>query len=302
MSEPSVSYRPRRAARAGLVTLRGRRFGLMSWGPADAAPVLMLHGWLDCAAAWQLLVDELPDSWHCLALDWSGYGASEWRPDGYCYAHYFADLEALLAQIAPAGAQRVIAHSLGGTIASMYAGIRPGRLRWLANLEGFGLPDVPVTKVPGRIAQWLDAQATQEPHGSYPDLTELVGRIRQANPGLDAAAAGYLAQVWAEPAPRGGWRLRCDPRHRDPSPIRYQRAEIEACWAQAALPLLLLGGECSQFRAGPGAAEPPARWAALFPRAQVQVAGVGNAGHLLHYEQPHAVARLIAAFAAGVEQ
>lgn len=295
MSE-SASYVPRVAARHETIALRGRRFGLTRWGPPSDNPVLLLHGWLDRADAWQLFVDALPDDWSLAALDWAGYGASEWSSGGYWHPECLADLEAVLDLLAPTRPLRVIAHSLGGTIASIYPAVRPGRMRWLVNLEGFGMPYLAPQDAPARIAMWLDAVRAAAPHGSYPSLEQLVQRIRASNPDIGPVAARYLADVWSEPAAGGGWQLNADPRHREPTPIRYGRDDLEYCWSRADLPVLLLAGANSDYVPRVGGFDAFWRWAQLYPHCEAHV--VASAGHLLQYEQPATIAALVIAFAA----
>ena len=49
-------------------------------GRALQQPDVLLHGFLDCGATWQFLVDRLPASWTMVAPDWRGFGDSEWAP------------------------------------------------------------------------------------------------------------------------------------------------------------------------------------------------------------------------------
>src|SRR6187431_1591886 len=105
------------------VTVRGLSHRLTWWGERTANPVVLLHGWMDCAETWQFLVDALPPEWSCVAPDWRGFGGTEWPQDGYWFADYFADLEALLDIVCPEGQVRLVGHSMGGNVASMYAGL-----------------------------------------------------------------------------------------------------------------------------------------------------------------------------------
>src|SRR5580658_1456199 len=130
------SYRPRRIARSEQLETREGRIALTRWGPDAGIQHLLLHGWMDCAAGWQLLVDALPDEWSFVALDWSGHGASAWRPGRYWFADRLAELDAVLDMLAGQSPWRVIGHSLGGMVASLYAAIRPERFAWLVNIEG----------------------------------------------------------------------------------------------------------------------------------------------------------------------
>ena len=80
--------------------------------------MVLLHGWMDCSETWQFLVDCLPDHWSCVALDWRGFGGSERPQEGYWFPDYYADLEALLDIVSPGKPARVIAHSMGGNVAT----------------------------------------------------------------------------------------------------------------------------------------------------------------------------------------
>ncbi len=61
------------------IDIRGLRYNVRHWGPADAPPVFLLHGWMDASATFQFVVDALRQDWHLIAPDWRGYGkASGW--------------------------------------------------------------------------------------------------------------------------------------------------------------------------------------------------------------------------------
>src|SRR5580658_808948 len=113
------------------------------WGPPPSesvSPVVLLHGWLDCGETFQFLVDALERDWPLAALDWRGFGRSGWAGDGYWFPDYLADLDGLLALLSPSRPARLVGHSMGGNVASLYAGVRPERVRSVVNLEGFWLP------------------------------------------------------------------------------------------------------------------------------------------------------------------
>ncbi len=293
-------YQPRRPARQQLLLVRGARIAVTRWGP-DAAPIVLLHGAMDCGASYQLLADALPEDWPLAAVDWRGYGDSEWRADGYLYVHNLSDLDALLAQLSPAAPARLVGHSLGGTVAATYAGVRPERVAWLVNLEGFGLrPATPASAV-ARHAAWLaalrDAPSGHVPR-SYGTLDELAARIARRNPHLDPSRSRFLAAVWSRPARGGGCTLRADPLHRLRTPIRPTPGEFAACWRRIRCPTLLLHGEASELVRRMGAGGSVGRWRALVPASSV--AAIERAGHMLHIEQPQACARAIGEFVRGL--
>ncbi len=156
-----MSYEPGRVPWQEDVQVRGVRHRLTWWGERTSDPIVLLHGYLDCGATWQFLVDRLPASWTLVAPDWRGFGDSEWVSAGYWFPDYFADLDALLDMLTPQSRARVIGHSMGANVAKMYGGIRPQRLQWLANLEGLGLARTRPEEAPKRYAHWLDEVKTR---------------------------------------------------------------------------------------------------------------------------------------------
>jgi pimeloyl-ACP methyl ester carboxylesterase len=305
-----VAYEPQVPSRSESLPLRGLAHRLLRWGPPSDDPVLLLHGFLDCAETFQFLVDALPRDWSFVALDWRGFGGSAWNGAPYWFPDYLADLEALLdvlgAPAAPgagtgteraaARAPRVIGHSMGGNVASLYAGIRPGRLRWLVSLEGFGLPRTSPEQAPARYAEWLD-ELREPPRASrYESVAQLATVLRRRNARLPPAHAEFLAQAWSRPRPDGGIELRADPWHRLANPVLYRREEAEACWKRAALPLLLVSGSESEFHRRLGADGTEAYYRSVF--RQLELASIADAGHMMHHESPRAVAQAIAGWAA----
>jgi pimeloyl-ACP methyl ester carboxylesterase len=295
-----ADYRPQRLARQELLQVHGARIAVTRWGP-DAAPIVLLHGTMDCGASYQLLADALPADWPLAAVDWRGYGDSEPRADGYLYMHNLSDLDALLELLSPGTPARLVGHSLGGTVAATYAGVRPERVAWLVNLEGFGLrPALPET-VPARHAAWL--AALRQPRSAhevrtYPTLAELAARIARRNPHLRPARARFLASVWSRPAPDGGHELRADPLHRLLTPIRPSPEEFAACWRLISCPALLVYGRDSELLRRMGSGATVGRWRELVPAGTVTE--IAAAGHMLHVEQPEECARAIGAFVRGL--
>ena len=89
-------------------------------------------------------------------------------------------------------------------------------------------------------------------------------------------------------------RLLTDPAHRHVNPYLYRREEMEACWRRIEAPVLLVAGSESELalrlapEGGVESFRPIVR--------KLAIEEVAGAGHMLHHEQPRAVARLIEAF------
>jgi pimeloyl-ACP methyl ester carboxylesterase len=290
-----MSYEPGRVPWQEDVQVRGVRHRLTWWGERTSDPIVLLHGYLDCGATWQFLVDWLPASWTLVAPDWRGFGDSEWVPGGYWFPDYFADLDALLDTLTPQSRARVIGHSMGANVAKMYGGIRPQRLKWLANLEGLGLARTRPEDAPKRYAHWLDEVKDPFKEGRYESLEQLTSILRLRNPRLTAERAEFVAQAWSRPARDSSEvTLRFDPRHRLVNPILYRREEAEACWARLDIPMLLVMGELSDHRSRHTAYVTDEQLNTLFRKWRMVT--VPGTGHMMHHEDPEAVARHIVAF------
>jgi pimeloyl-ACP methyl ester carboxylesterase len=273
--------------------LRGLRHRLTWWGEPSNAPVVLLHGWGDSSATWQFLVDCLPADWSCVGLDWRGFGGTEWPQQGYWFPDYLADLEALLDAVCPGVPARVIAHSMGGNIATMYGGMRPARIEWLVNLEGIGLRQTQPSQAPDRYIEWLDQIRTPLRERRYPNLDVLVDFLVARNPNMPRHRAEFLARSWstADDDGNGMLKLAFDPRHRNVNPVLYQRPEAEACWKRFTAPLLLVLGERSEIRARVAPEHATVEyWRSMF--RDIRVESLADAGHMMHIENPEAIARL----------
>jgi pimeloyl-ACP methyl ester carboxylesterase len=277
VSAPDVEY----------IEIRGLRQRLLRWGPPSESPIILLHGFLDAAATFQFLVDELPNDWSFVGLDWRGFGESAKQESSYWFPDYFADLDALLDQLSPEAPARLVGHSMGGNVALMYAGIRPQRVRAVASLEGFGLPRAATAQAAERYARWLD-ELRKPPHRSqYPSLEAFARTLRIRNPRLTAQRALFIAAAWTLPA-GDGFELAADPWHRLVNPVPYRRDEAEAVWRRVEAPVLMALGEFSDYLPRLGADGTDEYFADIFRRLTLRK--LQGVGHMMHHEDPAQVA------------
>jgi pimeloyl-ACP methyl ester carboxylesterase len=258
----------------------------------------MLHGWMDVSASFQFVVDRLPDDWTILAPDWRGFGLSDRSgADCYWFPDYLADLECLLDQLLP-GQQPVelVGHSMGGNVATLYAGVRPQRIRRLVNLEGLGMPGSEPSQAPGRYRRWLDELGAGLPVRDYASLEELAERLMRNNPRLRPEQAAFLAGHWAEPGGAGRFSLLGDPAHRIVNPVLYRVDETLAVWG--AIEAEVLWVMAASQEGWQRFALEPAYEHRLSVIRNLQRRSVADAGHMLHHDQPEAVAGLIREFLA----
>ncbi len=278
--------------------IRGLRYHVRRWPSPGAPKMVLLHGWMDVSASFQFLVDALEKEWDLYAPDWRGYGLTEWgRADCYWFPDYIADLDRLLEHVSPERPVNLVGHSLGGNVAALYAGVCPARVARFANLEGFGMAPTRPEQAPKRYARWLEELREPPAFRAYAGFGELAARLRNGNPRLSEEKADFLARHWGEEVSGRGVVLRSDPAHKIVNPVLYRYEEIRACWREVRAPVLWVDAAESEtlkrLKLSPD--DLAERRAAFRDLKQVTVA---DAGHMLHHDQPAAVARLLEGFLA----
>ena len=278
--------------------IRGMRYHVRHWPGDGARRLVLLHGWMDVSASFQFLVDELNNIWDVYAPDWRGYGLTDWgHADCYWFPDYLGDLDALLERIEPAQPVNLLGHSLGGNVAALYAGVRPARVARLVNLEGFGMSATRPEQAPERYARWLDQ--LRDPPGlrPYAGFAALADRLQQANSRLTRERAEFLAEHWGRRSDDGSVVLRGDPAHKIVNPILYRYEEARAIWQRVSAPVLWIdASESDTLRRMKIDAQSYAERRAAFRHLRYET--LPNAGHMLHHDQPQALARLIESFLA----
>lgn len=296
-------------ATSRFIDLRGMRHRVLTWGDAGAPALVMLHGWMDVGASFQFLVDALTRSWQVVAPDLRGFGQSEWQPQGYWFWDYVADLDALLDIVSPREPARLVGHSLGGNVVMHYAGSRPDRVRAVVSLDGFGIPFETADVAPRKMTKWLEALHDPPSFRPYASFGEVADRLQKTNPRLARDKAEFLARYWAQAVDGGGVALSSDPRHKLPFPTVYRMEEIFAVWEAIRAPVLWVAAAQSDIprwldahpegEMGADGLEGVRRRLAHVPGATLTI--VEDAGHMLHHDQPQAVARIIEPFLRAAE-
>lgn len=314
---PAALYTERRHFTSTSVTIRHLPYHVRQWGTRQPGvlPLVMVHGWMDVGASFQFVVDAMQTDRWIIAPDWRGFGLTPSLPpmrgrvsgvtealeaDCFWFPDYLADLDALLDDLCPDEVIDLVGHSMGGNVAMLYGGVRPQRVRRLVNLEGFGLPATVPAQAPGRYAQWLDElkalRQGDKALKTYASLEAVAQRLMKTNPRLGTNKAHWLAQHWAVRAADGQWRILGEAGHKLVNPMLYRVEEVMAVYHRIQAPVLAVEATHNQM----------AQWwqqrytldeyhQRMKEVPHVQVAEVDDAGHMLHHDQPQAVARLIEA-------
>ena len=211
------------------IPLGERTLAARAWGDASNPPMLALHGWLDNAGSFDRLAPLLAETHYVVALDLKGHGRSSHLANGwYHYVDYFDDLRALLDHF---GWERVtwLGHSLGGTLASLFAALYPERVETLLLIEALG----PLTATPeqslDQLRRGIDERAAfakRRPLRVFPDLESAIA-VRMAASGLSRDAAEPIVERGVAQVD-GGFVWSSDPKLTLASPQRYTEAQILA--------------------------------------------------------------------------
>ena len=275
-----------------LIDPAGRALAALRFGTRGGPRVLALHGWLDNAASFAALADELPEC-DVVALDFPGHGHSGHRPPRSWY-HYIDYVDDALAALDELGWQQcaVLGHSLGGAVASVLAAARPARVSKLMLIEALG----PLGWRPGTAVEALrkgfDERATAPAKQLrvFADPSDAVAARMRANHLSEAAARRLVARSLARVD--GGYAWRSDPRLTVATPARIHEDQIREWLAAIACPTLLIAADPPQPYFDASLRE--ARMACVPDLRAVVLPG----NHHLHLEDPVPVAREIRAFLA----
>lgn len=287
-------YAPRRVSRTRHLDVRGLAILLREW-EGNEPPVLMLHGFLDASSTFQFLVDAMAQNRKVIAPDWRGHGGSGWAPQGYWLHDYLADLDTIVEAISPDQPIDIVGHSLGGNLVTIYAGIRPQRVRRLVSIDGFAMRDTSAQEAPARIGKWLDSLKEMPKERVYANVAEMADRLMAANRRLPRDKALFLAQSLARPV-NGHVAFAFDPKHRRPFPTLHRLDEWAACWEKVEAPALWIAAG-DRFEKAPREGHGNFDWRLKHLRHGHGIE-MPDTGHNIHHDAPQALAGLIEDFLA----
>jgi pimeloyl-ACP methyl ester carboxylesterase len=269
---------------------RGLGINVVEWGAGETTLVLC-HGFVDHARSWDWVAELLVDAgYRVLAIDFRGHGHSDWASNGgyYFFQHYVLDLDRVIDALVP-GRLCLVGHSMGGMVTSYYTGTFPDRVSAWVNIEGFGPPDNEPSLAPIRMRDWIAGvkQVESRPHRVMADVAEAAARIKHRNPRFSEAMALHQAEHGTRPVD-GGVSFTFDPLHMTWGPQPFYLTQARAFWQRVSCPTLLVSGS-----------ESPLGGPHFVDRVCVEQAErvvISEAGHMVHLEQPKALAEAILAF------
>jgi acyl transferase domain-containing protein/acyl-CoA synthetase (AMP-forming)/AMP-acid ligase II/pimeloyl-ACP methyl ester carboxylesterase len=273
-----------------LITIRGLKICLCTWGPEEGPLVLCLHGILEQGAAWSEVAIRLAQKgYRVIAPDLRGHGRSDRVGKGGSYnlIDFLGDIDAIV-EILAGKAFILVGHSLGSVLGAIFATIRPQTIKNIVLVETI-LPtaednDDPTTT----LANQLNSLASPPEHPVFPDIKTAAERLRKATPAISPALAMLLAERITEPW-EGGVRWRWEPLLRTRTGISLNgigRSHYLKLLQKIKVPITLVYGDKSNFNR----IEDLNKQQEAMPNA---VKVVVSGGHNLPLEAPSALAKII---------
>lgn len=273
---------------SGLVLVNGIRLYVHRFQPASrrasGLTVLLLHGFLDSGATWDLVAEPLARAGHdVLAPDLRGFGESDSIAKGgyYHFPDYVADIAALVEELSPKRLA-LVGHSMGSTIAALYAGALPHRVEHLALLEGLGPPGNEPAAAVDRMRTWLDdLRMTDRAPRQLSSFEEALDRLARRHPSVPRDVLESRARLLTRMhSGRLSWAY--DPLHRTTSPTPFHLDAFKCFLRCITAPTLYVSGGVSGLRL----ADEGERLGCIRKATHVELPG---AGHMMHWTAPEAL-------------
>ncbi len=274
------------------VDCRGLKIHVIDRGPSSGRTVLLHHGFLDHARSWDPVAEALASEHRVLAVDARGHGDSEWVGRGgyYYFPDYVSDLYDIVESLGAPNPLVLVGHSMGGMVSSLFAGAFPDRVAALVSVEGAGPPGLAPSSAPALMEEWIRGvrRTKRKTPFRMKSWEDAAARLRAYNARLSRDFSLHLARHGTRRERDGGYVWKFDPIHRTRTPLPFYLEQARAFWSRIPCPALRVHGS-----------ESPFHWDDAENRESIPgavTAVVPGAGHMVHHDQPDALARVIREF------
>ncbi len=268
----NVSMKEIELSLADGMVLRGQHWTNTNGGAnVNATKILALHGWLDNCRSFHLmapkLLEKLQNPIELVAMDLPGHGRSSHKPLGGPPivltegTYYIAEMLDKLGWVDDSNDENnnkisLIGHSMGGSLATTYAGVFPEHVSNVVSIDIYGPEPAFVKKTASQIRSHI-TQRRAIPRGKplYPSLERAAERRQKAatmsrggNQYISLEAATELVTRAMEPVYDGnddkkGYEFKHDARLMWPSIQYLTQEQILAILGQVKCPVCLLAAE-----------------------------------------------------------
>lgn len=274
----------------------------LAWSD-EGVPLVLLHGFGNDAHIWEDFAPLVAPYYRTLALDLRGHGDSG-RDEArrYDYEFHVRDLERAFDALG-VGRLVLVGHSLGGRIATLFAGSHPERLAGLVLVDSG-----PELDARGTTRIRLDMERTGGAGAAAPIASEAdyARLLSVAYPAARPEALARMAHHGLRPLPGGGFERKTDPafhtaaRRMTPAEAaERERAMTAALWdalGRVTCPALVVRGAASDVLS----ADVADRMAdEVLPAGRLAV--VPRASHSVMTDNPEGFAEAVLGFVLGEE-
>lgn len=283
------------------LVINGLKHCIHLWGDPKAPMLFLVHGFLGTGEGFEFLCRHLSQNFFCIAPDLRGFGKTEYssNPLGYFFYEYLADLHILLHHYSPQAPVRVLGHSMGGNIVSLYAGTYPNRVGYFVNVEGFGIRDAPPSEGPERLRKWIDATQSEASFSLTPSLEKFKERLLARYPRIESSILEFMAHNLVNQVGDNQVRLKADPKHKWPNPYIYRLENIYPFLEKITAKVLLVYSKDSiikeWFGNKTGAEQMLMERLSHYPKDSKHMV-FSECGHMIHLEKPKELAEEVGLF------
>jgi pimeloyl-ACP methyl ester carboxylesterase len=274
---------------------------VLEWSE-EGVPLVLLHGFGTEAHIYDDFAPHVAPYYRTLALDLRGHGDSGHDPERrYDYEHHVRDLECVTGALG-IGRFVLVGHSLGGRIATLFAGTHPERMAGLVLVDS-----APELDTRGTLRIRLDLEKSAGPDGGAAPIgsvAEYERMLSLAYPAARPSALARMARHGLRQREGGGFERKTDAAFHEGSRrmAAAEAAEREArmtrtLWdalARVPCPTLIVRGAASDILS----ADVADRMADEV-LAQGRLALVPRAGHSVMTDNPEGFAEAVCAFVLG---
>ena len=265
---------------------------ICQWGDDDNPTILTLHGYLDCGESFFMFAERLVAAgFRVIAPDLRGHGKTGATPPGsyYHFYNYVRDVEQLVITL-DLNDFHLIAHSMGGTIATLFASVSDVTIRSLTLVEGLGPEDAIDQSPVERLKTWLTTTQKALARQDVPMTRDsAIKRLQTQHAHIPADVLHRLLPILAQSIEIDSeerWHWRFDPLHRSRAPTRFSSADYIRHASMVKIPTLIVSGQN-----GFHPQDEKDRLQAFINAKQVSL---GQVGHMMHWQCPEGLGRHVA--------
>ena len=226
------------------VPLSSGELAIQQWGDNTKPPLLCLHGWLDNGASFHRLAPLLADDYHLLVVDLPGHGLSQSLADG---AHYYIwqNIETLYELLSVLGLESVhlLGHSMGGVVASLFAGTFADKVSSLVLLDSLGPMTSESKQTPQQLAKAIiDSQRISSPLRIFTEIDDALRARKKSSPAMNDDSLRPIVERNLASV-EGGYCWRTDVRLRHTSKVRLTEDQVLSFLTSITAPVLVVMAE-----------------------------------------------------------